>query len=476
MTKGDEYTADDDAKIIKICSTELRTMTPLLKFDAVQAGDVLLSRGRNLAPHVIAKLSGGKYSHAALWVLPMVHPSRAGSAPELVEADDLGVGVTPLRHLFLHLNRRELETVARLPGDVDAAVLLRHPRIKSLTDTALENATSEFRAGEFFRSYPSFHRLIGASSLPGVVKPLLRLPLSALYATTKEAVAPGSFCSELVAKFFRQLGLSVFDYEIEPERVSPNHFVRPGSCLCSVPEAFVNVSDLQDESYATMSSDPVVQKIEESVSRQVFLPYMVTMKSAGVRARQVIAHANTLAAQWRQARKERRQVPNSTDLQIEASFLNPLPGETPSYRRISDSLFVTSILARHLDLALAELEDDQAIETHLPRFYAVLSLRQTHSVLRCQLQCDLHRHRTLYTLQLGRAYPGELKKRDRRKLIQDWQEVKRLNRSAYETNSEMFKEHELFNEIVQGEEAQSHIRSILNDVEIAAAGEIRDRF
>jgi hypothetical protein len=43
----------------------------LLRLDRVAPGDVLLSRGGGLESDAIAAFSGGKFSHAALWIDPL---------------------------------------------------------------------------------------------------------------------------------------------------------------------------------------------------------------------------------------------------------------------------------------------------------------------------------------------------------------------------------------------------------------------
>ena len=201
----------------------------------------------------------------------------------------------------------------------------------------------------------------------------------------------GSFCSELVAKFFRNMGLRIFDSEIEPGHVSPNHFVRSGCCLRPVPNAFITTLDIQDHSYATINSQ--LRKIEELFSRQRQLPREVSRAAKSAHTTKLIASLKTLTeARGQRARKNIRKVQNSITSKLEASFLNPRPAETPTYRHISESLLARCLFARHLDLNLEPLENDHTIRDNLSQFYVVLWLRQRHALLTIELGRALARH------------------------------------------------------------------------------------
>ena len=69
------------------------------------------------------------------------------------------------------------------------------------------------------KDYSELYRLVQLSNLPPQVQPLLA---SFLRLFENEEKIPGPFCSELVARFFARLGLSLFDPDRPPEQVSPN--------------------------------------------------------------------------------------------------------------------------------------------------------------------------------------------------------------------------------------------------------------
>jgi hypothetical protein len=52
----------------RVSAAELRAWAPFVRKDAIRAGDVVLSRGRGLDSSVIAGMTGGHYSHAAIFL------------------------------------------------------------------------------------------------------------------------------------------------------------------------------------------------------------------------------------------------------------------------------------------------------------------------------------------------------------------------------------------------------------------------
>jgi hypothetical protein len=95
--------------------------TALIRLDSVRPGDVLLSRNDEPESTLFAKLSGGRWSHAALWI-PVQASERSKDANswinlQLVEADEFGIGATPLRQVTLSDPTKSVSMeVALLPG------------------------------------------------------------------------------------------------------------------------------------------------------------------------------------------------------------------------------------------------------------------------------------------------------------------------------------------------------------------------
>ena len=276
-----------------VAAHQLRKWGPLLKLDTVRAGDVLLTRARGWESRSIALLTWGPYSHAAIFLSyrhpPFRYEDPAGGGMtlpertevELVEADDYGSARAPsLRPLHLRFGGNTWH-VARLPGEVATAVLLRHPAISSVNQEMLERAASVFDGAELWRSYPTIDRLVGTLPWPRPIKRVVRHVLSAVPRTLsavlrppKDPVLSGSFCSELVAKFFEQLPIPLFSAPIASEEVSPNRLMPARSFLEIVPDAFFTAADIPDDAVGEF-----VDLFHEKEIRPVHVPGRIRVKA-----------------------------------------------------------------------------------------------------------------------------------------------------------------------------------------------------
>ena len=235
-----------------VSGSQLRSWAPLVRMDAVRSGDIVLTRGRTVEARVIARMSGGRWSHAALWV-PIESRYRSGgighwSDLQLIEADDIGTGPTELRVVLLRLGG-ETVVAARLPGDPEDAVLLRHPGIDCIQEEAFDEALQALTTTALYRSYPPLDRLVGATSLPPALKSVFRNALAVVYRTAQNAPRRRLFCSELAARFYGLLGLSPFEpgFAFEPEDVSPNYLAGSRSVLRPVAGAVLSAANIGDE-------------------------------------------------------------------------------------------------------------------------------------------------------------------------------------------------------------------------------------
>jgi hypothetical protein len=276
----------------------------VLKADVVRAGDVLLTRGRGLGSAAIAALSGGPglasaaiavmmrglFSHAAIW-LPRVTGTAALTGIfglELFESEDSGVGETSLTKAYF-TTRHGMQELGMLISDAAAVALFRHPMIEKLEPRLLEDAANRLREKEQYLGYSELDRLAQAANRMPLLKPYITSFLRS-QDNRDVTLVPGSFCSELVAKYFDELGLALFEPRRAPETVAPNDL--RDSLLKEVKGAFLDTSGLQKVEHLLQNSWP---------GRKDFLPAMVRFKSRSI---QVSRQVQILEETFSQSRSE----------------------------------------------------------------------------------------------------------------------------------------------------------------------------
>jgi hypothetical protein len=217
--------------------SDIASFNYVIRVDRLRPGDVLLTRSLDKHTSFIAPGTGGLYSHAALW-LPRLGAEPPYAEPfdlQMFESEDLGVGETHLAEAFVTTSdgRRFL---ARLVPDALAIGLFRHPEIGALDPAELGAAARRLRESDEHLGYSELDRL--ALAVDGA--PVLRRRLAAVLRTRDDrdiALVPGAFCSELVAKYFAELRLLLFDDPRPPEEVSPSHLAE--SRLQEVPDVII---------------------------------------------------------------------------------------------------------------------------------------------------------------------------------------------------------------------------------------------
>lgn len=209
----------------------LRAKAPFIRMDAIQAGDVVLVRGEGSHAKVAAVGSNGLYSHAAIW-LPV--PSLDGAPPLLLlaEADPHGVGPTLPDWMTLYREGHPAERVVSFQGATHL-VLLRHPALAKMPPEDLLAATERLSKREFYRAYSRWERLVEISFLPRWLRPVMRG--AARLFDRRKHYDPGAFCSELVAKFFDELGVSLFTSAVDPATIEPSRLIAADSRLALAP-------------------------------------------------------------------------------------------------------------------------------------------------------------------------------------------------------------------------------------------------
>jgi hypothetical protein len=206
-------------------SSEQTSSRCLVRSDLLQVGDVILTRGADIASTLIAKWTAGEFSHAALCI----------ERGMILESDG-----TIIRHkLLLHFGfvkiNDALKNVSQLPDNPSKAAVYRHPEIETVRDQLTE-AVRLLMEGDLGKNYSELFRLVALLNLDHSVSSILT-SLSRALEKKMETNVPGPFCSELIAKFYQRLNLQLFDDQRPPERVSPNDLA--SSRLCPVSDVVV---------------------------------------------------------------------------------------------------------------------------------------------------------------------------------------------------------------------------------------------
>lgn len=411
----------------KLTGADLRALGPFLWLDQVQAGDVLLTRGISRGATVVAIASGGSYSHAAIW-LPLAGASdgagatrgRGWSAVNLIESDPLGVGSTLLEVLHLSRDGGPTRLAARLPG-VRTAMLLRHPEMAGVPDQTLAAAVDALANSEFYKSYTARERLADAVNLPAGLKPIVRRGLAL---ANPQDVTPGLFCSELVAKFYADLPLPLFDTSAAPAEVSPSRLAAPGSRLFPVTGAVVLPEALGRSAYA----EPPAYARPAGLFRETMLPYLV-------HETHVAAKVSSLAADLEAAVQANRLAQNaearSAHERVMEQILLYAAGPTlrPGWSRAIRRMLGRGLWIQALDARLAPVEAAGAPKDDLPLHYATLALRELYHRLRLDLQHDFTRTELLLALRLLRNQPRR-GRRKRKMLMRNWRALARCHAEA----------------------------------------------
>ena len=232
--------------------------------------------------------TAGKYSHAALW-LPVRtgEEAAAGKLPDqvhllLAEADGAGTGFTDVDREIIELKTGERVMALPLP-DVMTATVLRHPALKALGPKAIFEAAELLQKNEFHFAYSRLPRLASVAHLVPAIQPFLKRAMRR-FETPDESLLYGAFCSELVAKLFEYLNLSLFFEDRPPDRVSPGNLSK--SRLNKVAGAVLSGKDVMFPS----------ERGKAQTGARQFVSNMVRWKSQGFHIDRQVSDFNLKAA------------------------------------------------------------------------------------------------------------------------------------------------------------------------------------
>lgn len=213
----------------RLTNAQLAEFAPFLKMGVVRAGDVLLTRGRGAESAVIAAVTGGQFSHAALWL-----PLRDSPTPALIESEDLGVGFTPLVPIHFRAGSALISTYS-IPHSPLVWKLMRHPALAGIDLSRLADASDAFLQKVLSRRYSALERLVKPVGLPAPIETLAERLGAFADRLARAQGHQGIFCSELVALFFEELQVTLFEGSgCASTHVSPNDLVSSTSLLRAV--------------------------------------------------------------------------------------------------------------------------------------------------------------------------------------------------------------------------------------------------
>jgi hypothetical protein len=223
----------------------------VLRADKIRPGDVLLTNGGEKMSQWIDSSTGRKgYSHAALCVSSLM----------TYESDGELIGVRPLYPLAFNLQTGARYSLA--PANPIRAGVFRHPKMPPMEDTErtceFEDAYQSLMLETLGGDYAYLTRLTTLANTGSFKKRFFNAYANWKDSCGQEKKVCMSFCSELVAQFFKKFGLPLFRDGRRPEKATPNDLAGNAQCfLEQVPEAVVQWPAEGDYSLIDRETDPL---------------------------------------------------------------------------------------------------------------------------------------------------------------------------------------------------------------------------
>lgn len=213
-----------------------------VRADLLRPADVILSSESGKGGKSLARLSGGRYSHASLVTGPNLR------FESLLD----GVGFSQVLIAKCECQEQEVRLLQDI-SDFGCVEVLRHPDLKTAARNQLAARVRGIVATYLGLQYPNFESLSKAAPdnlLPRWV--LQRMLAIADVLRQENIVNPGPFCSMLISLAFEQLGVDLFDDSRPADTVNPND-------LCG--SRLVPLDNL------ICTEDPTISNDEEQLAR-----------------------------------------------------------------------------------------------------------------------------------------------------------------------------------------------------------------
>lgn len=248
-----------------------------LRADLLQPADVILTSDRGWSSKIVRLSTGGPYSHAIL-VIDVLH-----------RLDKIGSG---MQSVLATINKCEIRGDGiRWFDDISEYIrfdVYRHPQLDTLS--FVERKELADRLLKFVNQWEGLEylpeRLANARTRREFQKPIKCLAsiVSGFRRTRKDDESP--FCSELVAMFFEEIGVKLFNQPVDPITVNP-------SMLSDMESNLVRRNDLKGEQDASI---PHAEALHTDILA-IDLELPLSERTQLVKQKVVNAHADHIAAQ-----------------------------------------------------------------------------------------------------------------------------------------------------------------------------------
>lgn len=188
-----------------------------IQIDRLEPGDVILTAEHGLLSTFVRRGTGGRYSHAAIYV----------DANLIFESTGDGVGFRPIESQVDSTESGREITLWDVShyAAIEVFRLADEYRLGGVEQAAVSSVLRATLSNEYGKYYPYMYRVLNASPLPRAFLPLIRkieFAAKILFNIGSPRPSPGPFCSQLVAICFEALNWKLMKQTVSADRIAPN--------------------------------------------------------------------------------------------------------------------------------------------------------------------------------------------------------------------------------------------------------------